>query len=86
MKERARGRSQNGDGAFGCLAREQQRGAKSDKHWGAISVRRRFHRSFVECSKKKKKNIYAAGGGEEESHGVGVGGDEGQGIEVPAKV
>lgn len=49
-------------------------------------MRRRFHRSFVECSKKKKKNIYAAGGGEEESHGVGVGGDEGQGIEVPAKV
>lgn len=35
---------------------------------------------------RKKKNIYAAGGGEEESHGVGVGGDEGQGIEVPAKV
>lgn len=71
---------------MGRLAREQQRGAKSDKHWGAISVRRRFHRSFVECSKKKKKKIYAAGGGEEESHGVGVGGDEGQGIEVPAKV
>lgn len=41
---------------------------------------------LLNAARKKKKKIYAAGGGEEESHGVGVGGDEGQGIEVPAKV